>query len=225
MWQKECSCGLIQRERMESRLRFASIPEAYKNIRKDSIKNVYQKPESKKAMMALCTAIKYWIEHFDEMNREGKGLYLYSATKGSGKTMFAAYIANEIMYEKKKMVKFATSVQIINEIKSTWNKSSDTTTSKLLDDLVNAEVLVIDDFGTEKAKDWISEVFYSIINGRYVDKKITIFTSNMSIDSLEYDERITNRIKERNFVIPFPEESVREHIAQQNNEEIKNIIN
>ena len=209
---------------MTARLKFANIPEAYKNVRKDSIKNVYQKPESKKAMVAICTAIKYWLEHFDEMFEKGKGLYLYSGTKGSGKTMFAAYIANELIYEKKKTVKFATSVQIINEIKSTWNRDSDTSTNQLLDDLIKAEILIIDDFGTEKAKDWISEAFYSIINGRYSDMKITIFTSNMSIGNLDYDKRITNRIMERNYIIPFPEESVRELIAQGNNEELKNII-
>ena len=94
----------------------------------------------------------------------------------------------------------------------------------MLDDLIKAEILIIDDFGTEKAKDWISEAFYSIINGRYSDMKITIFTSNMSIGNLDYDKRITNRIMERNYIIPFPEESVRELIAQGNNEELKNII-
>lgn len=216
---------MIQRQRMASRLKFACIPEAFKDCRLKQIQlSVYQKPESKSIMKASCNAIKYWLEHFDEMHDEGKGLYLYSGSKGTGKTMMAACIANELICERNITVKFATSVQIINEIKATWGKASENTTSKLLDDLVSADVLVIDDFGTEKAKDWISEAFYSIINGRYVDKKVTIFTSNMSIDNLEYDDRITNRIKERNYVIPFPEESVREHIAQQNNEELRNII-
>ncbi len=80
---------------------------------------------------------------------------------------------------------------------------------------------VIDDFGTENAKDWKNEKFYSIINGRYVEKKITIFTSNFSLDDLSYDDRIINRIKERVLQIPFPEESIRETLAKKLKEELR----
>ena len=43
-----------------------------------------------------------------------------------------------------------------------------------------------------------------------------MYTSNLSLQDLKYDDRITNRIKERTFQLPFPEESVRELIAEQN---------
>ena len=111
-------------------------------------------------------------------------------------------------------------MQILNEIKSSWGKDNNMSESRLLDDLANTEILIIDDFGTEQVKDWISERFYQIINSRYVDKKVTIFTSNLPLDELQYDERITNRIKERTFRIPFPEESVRDIIAEKNMKEL-----
>lgn len=224
-WQKECDCGTLRKIRMDARLRFANLPPLYKDFRLKNISlSVYRNPESKQIMKSSCAAIKYWLEHFDEMYKSGKGLYLASDTKGSGKTMMVACIANEIICEKNKSVKFATSMQIINEIKGTWDKSSNQSESELLGELVTSDILIIDDFGTERTRDWISEVFYSIINGRYVDNKMTIFTSNMSIDNLEYDERITNRIKEKCYIIPFPEESVREEIARQNTEELKSIF-
>ena len=143
------------------------------------------------------------------------GLYLYSGTKGSGKTRMAASIANELIKTKRLQVKFAGSMQIVNEIKATWD-DRDRSESKLLTALASVQVLVIDDFGTELPKDWIGERFYSIINGRYQDKLITILTSNMSLSDLRYDDRITNRIKERTFQLHFPEESVRDLIAEQN---------
>lgn len=86
--------------------------------------------------------------------------------------------------------------------------------------LTYADILIIDDFGAESGKDWINEKFYGIINGRYVDKKTTIFTSNYPISQLKYDDRITNRILERSLEIPFPEESVREHIADAMKQEL-----
>ena len=75
---------------------------------------------------------------------------------------------------------------------------------------------IVDDFICLSA--W--EKWQSIINGRYVDKKTTIFTSNYPISQLKYDDRITNRILERSLEIPFPEESVREHIADAMKQEL-----
>lgn len=54
-----------------------------------------------------------------------------------------------------------------------------------------------------------------------VEQKMgTIFTSNDPLDKLSYNDRITNRIKERTYQISFPEESVRDHIAERMQEEI-----
>lgn len=153
-----------------------------------------------------------YLDRFDEMKAAGKGLYLYSETKGSGKTMMMAAIANELMHKHRTAVRFSTSLQILDEIKRTW-EAKEESEHKLLDALATAPVLVIDDFGTERAKDWINDKFYQIINGRYISKKITMFTANMDINNLSYDDRITNRIKEMCYMIPFPNESVREHMA------------
>ena len=206
---------------MQNRLRFANIPEAFKDVRLSEFSiGVYKDEKSKNTIRNSCAAIKYWLDNLDSMRERGMGLYLFSQKKGSGKTRMAVSIANELIHKHGIAVKFATSMQIVNEIKSSWDKDNNLSESKLLDQLVTADILIIDDFGTEKAADWIGERFYSVVNGRYVDKKITVFTSNMSLDDLNYDDRITNRIKERNYLIPFPEESVREHIAESNRMEI-----
>lgn len=111
-------------------------------------------------------------------------------------------------------------LKILDEIKSTWGERGKNAENKLISDLTYADILIIDDFGAESGKDWINEKFYGIINGRYVDKKTTIFTSNYPISRLKYDDRITNRILERSLEIPFPEESVREHIADAMKQEL-----
>lgn len=219
---RECKCGIRQRQIMNGRLAFANIPESFKDMRLDSFDiNAYEDARSRNKAETAVKAINYWLNDFEAMQGRGMGLYLYSGTKGSGKTRMAVSIANELMYEKNTQVRFATSLQILNEIKESWDdRDSGYSESKLLDFLCTTAVLVIDDFGTEQNKGWISERFYQIVNSRYVDKKITIFTSNSRIDSLKYDDRITNRIKERTFQIPFPEESVRDSIAKRNMEEL-----
>lgn len=215
---RECSCGIRKKQIMNNRLSFANIPDAFKDIRLDSFDiQAYNTSESRNKAEIAVKCVKYWLSEFEALKDRGMGLYLYSKTKGSGKTRMAVSIANELIYEKECQVKFCTSLQILNEIKASWDKQSDKSESKLLDFLSTSEILIIDDFGTEQSdKPWINERFYQIINNRYIDKKVTIFTSNERLDLLKYDERITNRIKERVFQVPFPEESVREIIAKQN---------
>lgn len=116
-------------------------------------------------------------------------------------------IANELI-QKKYQVKFATSTAILNEIKKTWNNQAESE-SNLLDELSKVEVLCIDDFGIEKCVTWMNEKYYHIINERYINKKVTLYTSNYPLESLEYDERIKSRIMERNLQVAFPAESIR----------------
>ncbi len=179
--------------------------------------NAYQAAESRELMKLTFDCISYWLEHFEKMKKDGMGLYLFSEAKGSGKTRMAACIANELLCEKEVSVRFVTSMQILEEIKESWGRKSEISESALFGYLANADILVIDDFGTEQAeKAWIRERFYSIINSRYVAKKVTIFTSNYSVSKLSYDERITNRIRESTYQLPFPEESIRPQIAAKN---------
>lgn len=222
----ECQCGIRKKMIMNKRFAFANLPDSFKNINLDDFRvDIYESEKSRGKAEVVIKAVKYWLAEFENMKERGMGLYFYSNTKGSGKTRMAVSIAKELMENKGCQVKFCTSLQILNEIKTSWEKDSKYSESKLLDFLSTSEILIIDDFGTEQSdKQWINERFYQIINNRYIDKKITIFTSNKRLDLLQYDDRITNRIKERTFQIPFPEESVRNIIAKDNMAELVNGI-
>lgn len=213
----ECECGIRQRQISENRLRFASIPETYKDVRlKDLSLKYYTKKDSQNVIKAAGLFVKDYLENLDENVEQGKGIYFWSETKGSGKTMLAAAISNELI-AKGKLVKFATSLDILDEIRGSYDRESEETESKLLNDLVTTEFLVIDDFGTERATEWAGEKFYQIVNKRYINKKVTFYTSNYDLKTLKYDDRITNRMRERNYVVHFPEESVREFKARLEN--------
>lgn len=224
---RKCQNGCYQKMVMNSRLSFANIPPNFKDVRIDSFNtDIYSTQNNRNKAVSALKAIKYWLHHFEAMKQRGMGLYLHSNVKGSGKTRMAVSIANELIYDKQIQVKIATSLQILNEIKASWDRQGgERSESKLFDFLSTAKVLIIDDFGVENSeRDWIREKFYHIINTRYVDNKVTIFTSNSSLESLRYDDRITNRIKERTYQIPFPEESVRDIIARDNMRELAEMI-
>lgn len=214
-------CRCRDKTIMDRRLRFAALPEALKEMNLKTFRtSVYKRPESLETIQMACKAIKLYLEEFEAMHKDGMGLYLWSQTKGSGKTRMAASIANDLMRDKGKQVKFSTSLSIIQEIKKTWDDKEKRSESRLLDALATTDILIIDDFGTEQPTPWINDKFYQIINERYINRKITILTSNVALDCLKYDDRITDRLEERSYQIAFPEESVRKHIAERNSQEM-----
>lgn len=212
-------CKCRERAIMLRRLRFADIPEAFREMELKTFRmDVYREPDSKKKVADACRIIKAYLGDFENQREQGMGLFIWSRTKGSGKTRIAAGIANELM--KSYAVKFAVSLTILQEIKNTWRRDAEYSESRLLGALSAADVLIIDDFGVEAPAAWINDKLYQIINERYINKRVTIFTSNESLETLQYDDRITNRIKERAYQITFPEESVRDHIAEQHQEDM-----
>lgn len=218
---RECACGIINRKKESSRVAFANIPDRYKGLNMSAFDVKWYGNDQPIAENAKKIAMHYIGNYFNL--QPGRGLYLFSKTKGTGKTRLAAIIANELMKIGVE-VKFATSGEILEEIKRTWNKETEYSESTLINSLTKTDVLIIDDFGVEKAKEWRNEKFYNIINSRYVSLRPTIFTSNYNLSDLEnegYDSRIISRINESCYMLPFPGESVRDAQAKENQMEMK----
>lgn len=216
----ECRCGKLQRDRINGKLEFASIPQEFAS---QTIENfdteIYSTEQNRSIALMAKTISKRYVEQFEEIRESGKGLYFYSSVKGSGKTRLATSIANDLIRQKMVSAKFATTIQILDKIKATWGKS-DQGEQNLIYDIISVPVLIIDDIGVEPAKDWVNERFYSILNGRMIEKKITIFTSNCRMEELNLDERIVNRIMKMTLPIEFPNESVRMTLARRENDDL-----
>lgn len=214
----ECQCR--KKEMNQRRMAFANIPSAFCDMRLNTFNtSVYKLEQSRIIIHLACKCIAEYLRDFEWEYSQGRGLYLFSEVKGSGKTRMAASIANELV-DRGYQVKFALSAEILQEIKRTWDRENNLSESRLLNQLQETEILIIDDFGMEQAAAWINEKFYQIINGRYVDRRVTIFTSNYSLRQLKYNDRITSRIEEVSYIIGFPEESIREQIASAKNKEM-----
>lgn len=223
---RECSCGLLDRQKLKMGgiLKFAAIPKEFENQTVDSFRtDCYSTPYSReRAEMAKSIAKKY-VEQFDEIKETGKGLYFYSSVKGSGKTRLAVSIANDLIRQKMVSAKFATTLQILDQIKATYGekKSGDGgSEQRLIHDIISVPVLVVDDIGVENVNGWVNERFYSILNGRMIEKRITFFTSNCRPEDLKFDERIVNRIMKMALDIEFPAESIRALCARKENSDL-----
>lgn len=155
-----------------------------------------------------------FITHFHEYQKSGKGLYIFSRTKGSGKTFLACAMSNEIMKNMDICVKFISVPELLEMTKKSYR---DFAKEEDLDRIKDAELLVLDDIGTETKKEWVDTELFRLINFRYSNRKATIFTSNVEMDMLKLNDRIVDRIYRRSLRLPLPEKSVRSMQADKEN--------
>src|SRR5438552_16180329 len=67
---------------------------------------------------------------------------------------------------------------MIRRIQVSYNPLSQTAELTVLQPVLNADVLVLDELGASKPTDWVRDTMMQIINARYNEKRLTIFTTN-----------------------------------------------
>lgn len=156
-----------------------------------------------------------FVYNFDKYLLSGRGLYIYSETKGSGKTKLSCIITNEILKRKDISVRFISVTEYIELV-----KQKDDDSQNEIKAIFDAGLLVFDDIGTQtENKDWISTALYRLIDSRYRNHLPTIYTSNVKILDLKTDSRIAERIYELSTVLPMPEVNVRRQIADKHTQQ------
>lgn len=163
-----------------------------------------------------------FIINFSEFSKAGKGLYIYSEKKGSGKTFLALVLLNELIETKSMTSKFINTLDLIELTKKGFRFES---CNDDVDAIFKAKVLVLDDIGVQLKKEWVDTVLYRLVNYRSVNKLVTIFTSNVKVDGLDIDDRIIERIGKMTIPLVMPEESIRRKLAEEENQDfLKNIL-
>ena len=159
-----------------------------------------------------------YIMSYNDFKEKGIGLYICSAAKGSGKTMLACCLANEITKRYHGTVKFINVLDFLELIKKANIEGES------LQQLYEAGLLIIDDIGVQGAKEWSDSALYRLINDRYVNKRPTIYTSNISIEQLKMDDRIIDRIDSTTCIVNLPNEAIRKRERQQEKKKLLDSI-
>lgn len=174
------------------------------------------------AEAAKAFAISF-VKNFEDFNESGKGIYFYSSIKGSGKTRLSVSILNALIKNYNVNAMYISSVNMLNELKKTFNHDANTSSYELIKMFSKIDVLLIDDLAVEKATDWSEEIITQILEDRMNFRRVTIFTSNLEISQLDNKYkggRISSRIEKMTFPLHMPTESVRSKIAAMENEQI-----
>ncbi|MEI3599087.1 MULTISPECIES: ATP-binding protein [unclassified Oceanobacillus] len=218
-------CKCREYKELLRKIKTARIPDEYLNKRiQDFDTKIYQiNDNGRVAQYAKKIATRY-VEQYPELEDMGKGLYFYSNVKGSGKTLLSIAITNELIIKYQIKPMYISVVNMLNEMKHSFSiKDPNRNFYNLMESFKQAPVLLMDDLGVEKTTDWSEEVLTQILDERMSYKRPTIITSNMPIQSLQKKYpagRIKSRIEKMTFQVVMPEESVREIISKQENDEL-----
>ena len=202
--------GCAEQKAEEVRTR-ANIPSAYYDasidkfrwdIYLDNSNRVIDISEQKKFVMSF-------IQDFSKWQEKGIGFYIWSKSRGTGKTFLASCICNSLMTKYQITTKFVSASDLITIAKEARQGEKNP-----IDTLCECKVLVLDDIGQKTSgEDWQNDLLFKIIDSRYQSKLVTLFTSNMKSTELRADDRITSRIEKMSQNIPLPEYSFRSKAA------------
>jgi DNA replication protein DnaC len=181
---RRCRCRA--EDRRAKLMEAACIPQRYNECSLQSYK-----PAQGNA--SQLRAFNYAFRLVREYPAVDRGL-LFMGTCGVGKTHLSVAILRGLV-EKDIPCLFYEFGVLLKEIQNSYNPVSQTSELKVLAPVFESEVLVLDELGASKPTDWVRDTMMQIINTRYNDKKLTIFTTNyLDGRRSERDEILEDRI-------------------------------
>ncbi len=143
----------------------------------------------KNRMGEILEYCKCYAEDFDEFS---ESLYMHGAT-GLGKTHLSLAIANAVT-EKGYRVIYDSAQNLLSSLEK--EKFSNNKNGDREKEILDCDLLIIDDLGSEFSTQFTVSAVYNIINTRLNRSKPIIISTNLTEEELEkkYTQRITSRI-------------------------------
>jgi DNA replication protein DnaC len=184
-------CPCRRSDRSKKLLAAARIPRRYADCSFESFKCAPGTSQDNALLAAQRLVAEFPVD---------RGL-LFMGPAGVGKTHLAVAIIKGLIGNGFGGV-FCEFGSLLKEIQGSYNPISKSSELKVLAPVYETDVLVLDELGATIPTDWVRDTMYQIINKRYNDRKLTIFTTNYS-DARRSDkeqvleDRIGSRLRSR----------------------------
>ena len=217
----ECDCRRAERERLEKREADEKHNAEVERLKREGFSNpamrhwIFENDNGKYPQMGKAYS---YVEKWETVQSENLG-YLLWGNVGSGKSYFAACIANALM-EKEIPVCMTNFAAILNNLfYGSENRN------EYIVRLCSYPLLILDDFGMEYGLEQV----YNVIDSRYISKKPLIATTNLTPEQLRNPEdvphaRIYGRLLEMCVPVRFTGGDFRKITAQQKMERLKKLL-
>lgn len=164
-----CDCW---RERAAARaLAESGIPTQYKRCDLDNFRDYND------TLVRAVARARAFAESFPVID---KGL-MFLGPSGLGKTHLAVAILKRVAARCGARGLFRPMGTLLRQIRETYNPVVRSTERQVIQPVMEAELLVLDDLGRERPTDWVEETLTLIIDTRYNERRPTIITSNYAL--------------------------------------------
>lgn len=142
-------------------------------------------------MQQVVSICKDFVKNFDHSD---ENILLFGDT-GVGKTFLTNCIAKELLDTSHSVI-YLTAIELFNKFKEqdfNYNRSEDDFSC---DYILDCDLLIIDDLGTESGNAYTNSKLFYCINERILRKKSVIISTNLSLSDIRdsYSERIFSRL-------------------------------
>lgn len=165
-----------------------------------------------------------YASKFQEMKKNSLGLLVHG-DPGNGKTYTTACIANELISKMVPVICVSIN-SLLERIKETYNRFGNEGEDTVLRSLSNADLLIIDDLGTEQDTVWSRPKIYNILDSRYRNSLPLIITTNLPLRELEnrYEKRTYDRLLEMCTPVLNDGKSIRVEKAKEKTRILKELL-
>lgn len=158
-------------------------------------------------MRQVAASCRQYVEDFSR----AKGNILFTGKTGLGKTFLSNCIARELI-ERNFSVVYLPAVEmfeIFSKERFSYDSTEEDRDRSLY--LLECDLLIIDDLGTELINTFTTSQLFYVVNERLNRKRGTIISTNLPINEMrdEFTDRIMSRIVSQYKVIPLYGEDIR----------------
>lgn len=205
---KRCNCfkqSLVNRAYEMSNLEKVLKVENFQNFNIDLFSNEKYEDEDltpKENMTDIVGIAEGFIDSFDENN--GRNLLFYGST-GLGKTYLSNCIAKSLL-DKQKIVVYQTAFTIMDILeRRRFRNDRNKIVEYQYDLLFDADLLIIDDLGTELTNSFTNAEIFNIVNTRLISGKKSLISTNLTPKEISqiYTDRIFSRIFDKFIPLKF----------------------
>jgi DNA replication protein DnaC len=178
---RRCDCQ--QRGLVARLFAGAGIPARYQGCKLTNFQTASADPRERAQLLAARTAAERYVEEFlVEGGRFTQSGLIYYGPPGGGKTHLVVAIVLALIERYRIKARFCEFTSLVDQIQATFDPESPETKRTILDPLINADLLALDELGAQQPTPWVRDLLYLLINARYTRRLPTLFTTNYRLE-------------------------------------------
>lgn len=166
-------CDCYRQTRIQRLVTSARIPSRYQHCELSNFE--LREPLTTRSIEFAKLAAENFVEEYPHTTPFG---LLFMGPQGIGKTHLAVGIIKALIRRKAARCMFRTFPELLKEIQTSYSPISESSEYRLLAPILDSEVLVLDELGSLNPSAWVKDTVAYILNHRYSENRVTIFTTN-----------------------------------------------